>query len=283
VEAARDSDWLLGESRWYPSSDSTPKILKGEVPLPSVWKTSSSQEDIGWMRQRLSPLGTRILFSTAWAPLFLIISAFPLLSPGNTPDDQNVSLTLFICSWLLLIVPFLKLRQGLDNRSKKVFFDTYPFEFLLILFGIILFSLHILIDPRIGWIAYIIFLIAQYRTIRNISICVSENSARWLLPINPENFRQENLREGWIVSSKFRNGPIAYWDAVLPDYAADLFGLTRGDSKFIAFTLTHRGGTLHDPFSENFVNDDSFSKLLSNPPLIIEGEIWPDRFLNRVE
>lgn len=284
MEAARDSDWLQGESQWYPSSDSIPKILKGEVQLPSNWeKKSSTGDNIGWMRQRLYPLGTRILFSTAWAPFFLIISFFPLLSPGNTPNDQNVSLGLFICSWLLLIVPFFRLRQGIKIRAKRGLIDPYPFEFLLVFLGIVLFSLHIIIDPRIGWLAYIIFLFAQYRTIRNITVCVSVNSARWLIPINPEFFCQENLRDGWIISSKFRNGPIAYWDDFLPDYSADLFGVTRGESKFIAFTLTHRGGTLHDPFSENFANDELFSKLLSHPPIIIDGEIWPDRFLNRVD
>ena len=58
------------------------------------------------MRQRLEPLCPRILYTTAWAPFFLIASAVPLAFPGTTPNDQLVAVSLFSFSWILLVVGF---------------------------------------------------------------------------------------------------------------------------------------------------------------------------------
>ena len=69
----------------------------------------------------------------------------------------------------------------------------------------------------------------------------------------------------------------------IPEYAADLTGVTRGDSTFVAFTLKHRGGTLHDPFSEKLVEKQAFAELFSSPPLVIAGEAWPERFIAPAE
>ena len=38
VQAARDSDWLRGESRWYPASESTPTYLEGEENPGENWE-----------------------------------------------------------------------------------------------------------------------------------------------------------------------------------------------------------------------------------------------------
>ncbi len=285
VEAARDSEWLCGESHWFPNHDSAPKHIKGEVEPPSSWSPTTAQKGSrGWIRQRLSPLGPMILYTTAWAPFFLIASSFPLAFPGRTPDDQNVALALFLISWLLLIVPFSRLRDGLVNRARSGFFDMYPFETSMILLGTVVFFLHVLISPLVGWLAYLIFGFAQYRTISNITECVGHNSARWLLPINRKDIAEDILGDGWERDSKtFRNGPIAHWGFPLPGYAATLVGVTRGKDSFIAFTLKHRGGTLHDPFSEEIASDERFSSIIEKPPVNISGEMWPTRFLNMDE
>lgn len=229
-------------------------------------------------------MGPRILFSTAWAPFFLLLSVVPLALPGRTPNDQSIATTLFAISWALLLIPFLKLKDGLPNRAAKSVLDLYPLDVLFIVLGGLTFPLHILVDTRIGWLSFAFFAIAQYRTIRNFTVCAGRNSARWLLPLESADFSTEVLGQGWVADSKrFRNGPLAHWDGPLPEYAADLIGVTRGDSTFVAFTLKHRGGTLHDPFSEHLVGESAFEGLLGSPPLVIGGEAWPERFLPSAE
>ena len=283
MQATRDSDWLRGESSWYPASESTPAHLTGEESPGGNWELASTSEvGRGWMRQRLKPLGPRILFTTAWAPFFLVAAAAPLAFPGRTSDDQMVAISLFLLSWLLLFISVMNLRDGLPNRVEGIMIKFYPFDIGLILIASLIFPLHVMLDSRIGWLSFILFAIAQYRTIQNIISAVGQNSARWLLPINPEDYSKEVLSEDWIgVSNNFRNGPLAEWSGPLPNYAADLVGVTRGESCFVAFTLKHqhRGGALHDAFSDTFVADSRFASLLASPPLVIAGEAWPDRFL----
>ncbi len=232
------------------------------------------------MRQRLQPLGPRILYTSAWAPFFFIASAIPLAFPGRTPDDQLVATSLFSASWFLLLLGFRKLQDGLPIPVEGLLKKFYPFDILLMLPAAIFFLLHILVDSRLGWLSFLLFAIAQYRTIQNLISVAGENSARWLLPINPEDYSEAVLNDGWMgVSTNFRNGTLARWEGALPEYTANLIGVTRGDSSFVAFTLMHRLGTIHDAFSDTFVSDLRFASLLSSPPLLIAGEAWPERFL----
>tara|TARA_X000000368_G_scaffold121840_1_gene95555 strand:+ start:350 stop:1210 length:861 start_codon:yes stop_codon:yes gene_type:complete len=285
VQVARDSDWLRGEPHWYPASESTPSHLAGEENPGVNWEfASTSDVTRGWMRQRLNPLGPRILYTTAWAPFFLIASAIPLAFPDRTPDDQLVAISLFSVSWFLLFIGFRRLQEGLPIPVEGLLKKFFPFDIVLILPAVIIFSLHIVIDSRLGWFSFVLFAIAQYRTIQNIILVAGQNSARWLLPINPEDYSEEVLTEGWIgASDVFRNGTLARWEGTLPEYVANLIGVTRGDSSFVAFTLMHRAGTIHDAFSDTFVSDSRFDSLLLSPPLVIAGEGWPDRFLASTE
>ena len=272
---------MRGQSLWYPASESTPEHLIGEENPSENWDLASTSEvGRGWMRQRLQPLGPRILYTTAWAPFFFIASAIPLAFPGRTPDDQLVAISLFSASWFLLLLGFRKLQDGLPIPVEGLLKKFYPFDILLMLPAAIFFLLHILIDSRLGWLSFLLFAIAQYRTIQNLISVAGENSARWLLPINPEDYSEAVLNDGWMgVSTNFRNGTLARWEGALPEYTANLIGVTRGDSSFVAFTLMHRVGTIHDAFSDTFVSDLRFASLLSSPPLLIAGEAWPERFL----
>ena len=281
MEGARDSEWMRGQSQWYPASESTPEYLIGEENPGENWDIASCSEvGRGWMRQRLQPLGPRLLYTTAWAPFFFIASAIPLAFPGRTPDDQLVAISLFSFSWFLLLLGFRKLQDGLPIPVEGLLKKFYPFDIVLMFLAGIVFLLHILIDSRLGWLSFLLFAIAQYRTIQNLISVAGENSARWLLPINPEDYSEAVLNDGWLgVSTNFRIGKLARWEEALPDYTADLIGLTRGNSSFVAITLTHRVGVIHDAFSDTFVSDPRFSSLLSTPPLLIAGEAWPDRFL----
>ena len=87
MQAARDSDWLAGEGRWYPASESVPESLADEANPPESWSVTDHRDGgRGWIRQRLQPLGPMILYTTAWAPFFLLASLVPLVFPGNTPE-----------------------------------------------------------------------------------------------------------------------------------------------------------------------------------------------------
>ena len=272
---------MRGQALWYPASESTPEHLVGEENPGENWDIASGSEvGRGWMRQRLQPLGPRILYTTAWAPFFLIASAIPLAFPGRTPDDQLVAISLFSASWFLLLLGFRKLQDVLPNTVEGLLKKFYPFDIVLMLPAAIVFLLHILIDSRLGWLSFLLFAFAQYRTIQNLISVAGENSARWLLPINSEDYSEAVLNDGWMgVSNNFRNGTLARWEGALPEYTANLIGVTRGDSSFVAFTLMHRVGTIHDAFSDTFVSDSRFESLLLSPPLVIAGEAWPERFL----
>lgn len=280
MKGTRDSEWMRGQALWYPASESTPEHLVGEENPGENWDIASSSEvGRGWMRQRLQPLGPRILYTTAWAPFFLIASAIPLAFPGRTPDDQLVAISLFSASWFLLLLGFRKLQDVLPNTVEGLLKKFYPFDIVLMLPAAIVFLLHILIDSRLGWLSFLLFAFAQYRTIQNLISVAGENSARWLLPINSEDYSEAVLNDGWMgVSNNFRNGTLARWEGALPEYTANLIGVTRGDSSFVAFTLMHRVGTIHDAFSDTFVSDPRFASLLSSPPLLIAGEAWAERF-----
>ena len=272
---------MRGQALWYPAGESTPEHLVGEENPGENWDIASGSEvGRGWMRQRLQPLGPRILYTTAWAPFFLIASAIPLAFPGRTPDDQLVAISLFSASWFLLLLGFRKLQDGLPIPVEGLLKKFYPFDIVLMLPAAMVFLLHILIDSRLGWLSFLLFAFAQYRTIQNLISVAGENSARWLLPINSEDYSEAVLNDGWMgVSNNFRNGTLARWEGALPEYTANLIGVTRGDSSFVAFTLMHRVGTIHDAFSDTFVSDPRFASLLSSPPLLIAGEAWPERFL----
>ena len=272
---------MRGQALWYPAGESTPEHLVGEENPGENWDIASGSEvGRGWMRQRLQPLGPRILYTTAWAPFFLIASAIPLAFPGRTPDDQLVAISLFSASWFLLLLGFRKLQDGIPIPVEGLLKKFYPFDIVIMLPAAIFFLLHILIDSRLGWLSFLLFAIAQYRTIQNLISVAGENSARWLLPINPDDYSEAVLNDGWMgVSTNFRNGTLARWEDTLPEYTANLIGVTRGDSSFVAFTLMHRVGTIHDAFSDTFVSDHRFATLLSSPPLLIAGEAWPERFL----
>ena len=280
MKGTRDSEWMRGQALWYPASESTPEHLVGEENPGENWDIASSSEvGRGWMRQRLQPLGPRILYTTAWAPFFLIASAIPLAFPGRTPDDQLVAISLFSASWFLLLLGFRKLQDVLPNTVEGLLKKFYPFDIVLMLPAAIVFLLHILIDSRLGWLSFLLFAFAQYRTIQNLISVAGENSARWLLPINSEDYSEAVLNDGWMgVSTNFRNGTLARWEGALPEYTANLIGVTRGDSSFVAFTLMHRVGTIHDAFSDTFVSDPRFASLLYSPPLLIAGEAWAERF-----
>ncbi len=273
-----DQNWLLGNPLWWPNLDSSQRLLmvNEEIPPDSWLYTTPDVGGSGWMRQRIQPVGPRILFTTSWSLFFLISTIIPLIFPNKLPiDDQNLAISLFLFSWILLILPFF----WFSNANNETF-RLFPLEPITLLLGLIFFLLHIAINPKLGWISYIFFLYAWFQTVRNISASLSVNSARWLLPIASSSFSTDIFNDEWTISTKnFRNGLIATSSMNLSPYSAELTGVTRGDDRFIAFSMVYRGCIMHDPFNKNFVKTVQISNFLNQPPMNLNGEEWPSHFI----
>ena len=105
-----------------------------------------------------------------------------------------------------------------------------------------------------------------------------------MLPISSSDYSQDILNEGWEISSnKFRNGLIATKSDKFGPYSAELTGVSYRNYRFIAFSMVYRNRIIHDPFNTNFVSDIQINNFLSQPPLKISGERWPDIFTVETE
>ena len=128
-----DQEWLSGNPIWWPNSEENDKLFRfgEEIPNESWDFTTYDIGGRGWMRQRLEPVGPRILFTTAWSLFFLIASTIPLIFPNKIfVDDQNLAISFFLISWFLLLVPFLWFSNG-NSESFNLFplqdHPRYPF------------------------------------------------------------------------------------------------------------------------------------------------------------
>ena len=277
-----DQEWLSGNPIWWPNSEENDKLFRfgEEIPTESWDSTTYDIGGRGWMRQRLEPVGPRILFPTAWSLFFLIASTIPLIFPNKVfVDDQNLAISFFLISWFLLLVPFLQFSNGNSED-----FNLFPLQIIPFILGIFLFLLHIAIDPKLGWLSYLFFIFAWFKTVQNISKSLSVNSARWLLPILQSDFSEDIFNDGWILlSKKFRNGLIAKWSKELGPYSGEITGLSWGNHKFIAFSVVYNNRIIHDPFNSNFLENDLLKDILFQSPVKILGESWPLNFIQIAE
>ena len=84
MESGLDHQWLVGEPGWWklPTDSSQHGNRRGETSPPETWPSTNAQEGgRGWTRQRLQPVAPSILLPLAWSPLFLLLSAIPLVLP----------------------------------------------------------------------------------------------------------------------------------------------------------------------------------------------------------
>ena len=169
MEASLDRDWLLGEPGWWGIVDGpVPDFMPGEGSPPMGWvSTTPSVGNFGWCRQRLRPLAWPLLRPLAWAPLFLLLSAIPLAIPGQTPDDQVVSASFFLLAWGLVILPLLFSRNSQPMSGRSVL--SLPVDWASLTIASALFSLHLVIDPRLGWLSYGLFWLAYFLSLIHIS------------------------------------------------------------------------------------------------------------------
>ena len=249
--------------------------MPGEASPPMEWvSTSPSVGNFGWCRQRLRPLAWSLLRPLAWAPLFLLLSAVPLAIPGQTPDDQTVSALFFLLSWGLVILPILFSRNSQPTSGGSVL--SLPVDWASLIIAFVLFALHIVIDPRLGWFSYGLFWLAYFRTIQLVQTSMMAPPSRFLLPIQPEDW-EGGLDYPWIVSSdRWSRNRIA--SVQLENGELVLSGSSRSGQDFLSLAFVHKSGFILDPFHERLSKEPGLSDLLSKP-LPVVGREWPTRFL----
>jgi hypothetical protein len=249
--------------------------MPGEASPPMEWvSTSPSVGNFGWCRQRLRPLAWSLLRPLAWAPLFLLLSAVPLAIPGQTPDDQAVSALFFLLSWGLVILPILFSRNSQPTSGGSVL--SLPVDWASLIIAFVLFALHIVIDPRLGWFSYGLFWLAYFRTIQLVQTSMMAPPSRFLLPIQPRDW-EGGLDYPWIVSSdRWSRNRIA--SVQLENGELVLSGSSRSGQDFLSLAFVHKSGFILDPFHERLSKEPGLSDLLSKP-LPVVGREWPARFL----
>ncbi len=280
MEQGLDGDWLLGESRWWKLSQGgkPPDLRAGEASPPDTWASSFPRKGgRGWIRQRHKPVSSSILLPLAWSPFFLAMTAAPLVFPDRVPYDREVAASLFAISWLLILIPLYMARNNQSMSDDGLF--SLPFDWRTFVLAALLFPLHILWDPLLGWISYALFWLAWLRSIGLIQDILSTPPARWLLPIETSGWSSSNLfGPRWeVISENWTTGPMAI--ARCEHGHLSIGGVSRDGIRFLGLTLVHRSGFVQDPFFESKASHSEVQRILSRPPVEQEGLEWPKRLI----
>jgi len=283
MESGLDHQWLVGEPGWWklPTDSSQHGNRSGEASPPEAWASTNVHDGgRGWARQRLQPLAPSILLPLAWSPLFLLLSAVPLVLPERLPaDDQIVAALFFSLSWTLVLVPLYMARSAQPMSGGTIL--SLPFDWATFAAASAVFALHIPASPLFGWVSYALFWVAWLRTYRRIKRVLQIPSSRWLLPIDQSIWNSESMLspEWQTVSEVWTTGPIATMDCDWGRLA--ISGASRGDDRFLAIALVDQSGFVHDPFHVGPVGDALAAGSLSKPPVVDRGLEWPERLLVR--
>ena len=280
MEQGLDGDWLLGESRWWKLSQGgkPPDLRAGEASPPDTWASSFPRKGgRGWIRQRHKPVSSSILLPLAWSPFFLAMTTDPLVFPDRVPYDREVAASLFAISWLLILIPLYIARNEQPMSGDGLF--SLPLDWKTFALAALLFPLHVVWDPLLGWISYLLFWLVWLRSIGLIQDILSTPPARWLLPIETSGWSSSNLLgPRWeVISENWTTGPMAI--ARCEHGHLSIGGVSRDGIRFLGLTLVHRSGFVQDPFFESKASHSEVQRILSRPPVEQEGLEWPKRLI----
>jgi hypothetical protein len=214
----------------------------------------------------------------AWSPLFLLLSAIPLILPNRLPvDDQSVAALFFTMTWILILVPLYLVRSAQPMSEDALL--SLPFDWATFAGASVIFALHILVSPILGWVSYALFWVAWFRSFRQIEQILQIPAARWLLPIDQSVWKSSSqLPSEWqVISERWTTGSIARVGCEYGHLA--IAGASRGSDRFLALALLDGAGFVHDPFSDGPVGKALAISLLSQPPVADLGLEWPKRLL----
>ncbi len=300
MEASLDSNWLSGESEWWQHAEGQPESewVSVEIEPDDDWN--------GWKRQRLKPMATRFVFAPSWSFALLIASTFPLIFPGKTPDDQMVASILFFSSFIVLMIQPIRIASampdgdgltmlrwlwfgdGFSNSSRTIGFS---------ILGALSFLGHILIDVRIGWLAYFLFLMLWFHLTFRTATALMPPSGRWIIPLGDLKFDGSRVSKDWELDRKrFFLNRLASFN-LNDGRKVELHGVKRGDEKFIALHLRHPSSILYDPFVDvEKIGSISYCGLgycgarlegvigvLEKPPISFSAGSWAEKYLSQNE
>jgi len=280
MEANSDRHFLLGDPGWWIGTEGLPPDFRqGELAPPITWVSTTPRiGNFGWCRQRLRPLAWPLLRPMAWAPLFLLLSAIPLLLPGRTPDDQITSLFFFSISWALVLLPILFARNAQPSSDDSLL--SLPVDWTSLALASAVFPLHMAIDPMIGWISYALYWVAYLRTVQLVQAAMMTPSARFLLPIETGDW-PGRLNPSWkVTSEKWSRKVLASVD--LKNGRAIISGSSRSGHDFLSLAFLHKSGFVQDPFHDSCPGGQEMTELLADP-LGIVGLQWPDSLIISLE
>ena len=303
MEANVDRHWLRGDPAWWPMSrDAKDSDALADEARPHEENSPSSWATQGWKRLRLRPGLPRLVFPGSWSIGLLVISTLPLAFPGNTPDDQTVALGAFLLGWALLwSAPVRVANSQPDGRPARMFTwllfgggrSTLVRTWLLLLSGLAFFALHIIVDVRLGWLAYALFLLLWLNQLARIAGLLVHPQNLWILPITAAEIDPETLGSDWkIEHPRFRRGALAV-RSISGGRRLELRGLTRAGHDFVALQLRHSSGLLLDPFVDTDslpvfdwlglggvdAQSSGLEAELAEPPDGLVGVDWPTRFV----
>ena len=294
MEASLDRYWLSGDPAWRPLSESKSPLdwVDAEIDPPKGWSS--------WRRQRLQPMASRFLFGPAWSIGLLIASTFPLIFPGNNFDDQTVASLLFFSSFLLLLISATRIASSMPDGDgvqllKWLWFGGGTANLTrtvgIPILGGLAFVAHIVIDARIGWISYTLFLALWYHITFRVANTLMPPSGRWIIPLEGD-FDDSGIDDSWqLVARGFRGGCLAV-KQLSGGRKLELHGVNRGDEKFLALHFRHPSSLLFDPFVDagkigmiqNFSLGmcgprlDGVLEELTKPPIDLVAGSWSPRF-----
>ncbi len=274
MEAHGDRDWLRGDPSWWslPIGQKPPKIRPSESKFPETLVTPQEDSRFGWERQRMRPLARSIVKPLAWSPFFLIASIFPLVFTGVTPDDQLVSSTLFLISWVLLILPVANARNAQPTSDFSLL--SLPVDWLSLCVAIFFFALHIEFTPLLGWVSYAVFWLAFLRSVKMISDVFSVPPARLIIPVDRDYWDSSVLNDDWeIIEKVWKRGEIA--TSTLAKGKLTLHGMSRGNVDFISLSYICEYGFVQDCLFDNNPESEGIMRLLREFPITNSDIEWP--------
>ncbi len=296
MEAGSDRNWLSGDPAWW--GGEVPPSIAGEVPVPESW--------VGWHRQRMKPNASRFVYGPSWSAALLVASLFPLVFPGNTPDDQVVALALFMLGFIFLLASFASIvsqvpyGEALTGLRHLMFGADSSNRLKLVLLlggGASFFVSHIVIDVRLGWIS-VLFLFSWWAhlLLRSIDL-LTPLPGRLVAPISEVSNPLDDVAEDWeIVSPRFKEGLLAMC-VVDTNRSLELVGLVRAGQRFVGIQVRHVSSLVYAPLidegwltSSNWFGlggcgprSEGLSSHLGMPPLNIDSSALPEVMMSSEE
>ena len=176
----------------------------------------------------------------------------------------------FFVSWGLVFLPILLARNAQPVSDDSL--TSLPLDWASLALASAIFPLHLTIDPKIGWISYLLYWVAYFRTVQLVQAAMLTPPARFLLPIEPEDWSGELSQDWEVNSARWSRKRLASVD--LPNGRAVLSGTSRSGHDFLSLSFVHKSGFVQDPFHDSSPGGSELSELLAVPiPLV--GREWP--------